>query len=132
MRFCQKVATGTAFVRPESLPPTSAAAKFHSLKVYHQVQKWRDVELPAEDWGWQLTEMKLQAVPTDKPPAHQSILELIRCKCKKDCKTKRCTCRKHGLDCSPACGVCQGQSCTNASYLDIETDAADDQYQHEN
>ena len=28
-------------VSPESLPPTSAAASFHSLRVYHQVQVWR-------------------------------------------------------------------------------------------
>ena len=39
-RFCQKVATGNACVQPECLPPTSAAASFHSTRVYHQVQQW--------------------------------------------------------------------------------------------
>ncbi|PIK46569.1 hypothetical protein BSL78_16578 [Apostichopus japonicus] len=37
-RFQQKVATSASCVRPENLPPTSSAAKFHSLRVYHQVQ----------------------------------------------------------------------------------------------
>ena len=33
-RFCQKVATRTTFVQPESLPPMSAAAAYHSQRVY--------------------------------------------------------------------------------------------------
>ncbi|KAJ8038017.1 hypothetical protein HOLleu_18980 [Holothuria leucospilota] len=41
-RFQQKVATSAA-VRPENLPPTSSAAKFHSLYVYLQVQVWKGV-----------------------------------------------------------------------------------------
>ncbi|KAJ8034443.1 hypothetical protein HOLleu_21287 [Holothuria leucospilota] len=42
-RFQQKVATSVSCVRPENLPPTSSAAKFHSLHVYHQVQVWKGV-----------------------------------------------------------------------------------------
>ncbi|CAM1317761.1 Uncharacterised protein r2_g2608 [Pycnogonum litorale] len=34
-RFCQKVASSTSHVQPQSLPPTSAAAKHHSLRVYY-------------------------------------------------------------------------------------------------
>ena len=30
-RFCEKVATNTSYVKPQTLPPTSAAAKYHSL-----------------------------------------------------------------------------------------------------
>ena len=50
-RFCQKITTGTSFVHPECLPPTSAAAVYHSLRVYHQVQQWRGVALWPQDWG---------------------------------------------------------------------------------
>ena len=39
--FCQKVATNTSHVQPQSLPPTSAAAKYHSLRVFFQIQKWK-------------------------------------------------------------------------------------------
>ncbi|KAG1664151.1 hypothetical protein GQR58_019964 [Nymphon striatum] len=41
-RFCQKVASNTSHVQPQSLPPTSAAAKHHSLRVYYQVQQWKE------------------------------------------------------------------------------------------
>lgn len=37
--FCEKVATSTSQVEPQSLPPTSAAAKHHSFCVYYQVQR---------------------------------------------------------------------------------------------
>ena len=37
-RFCEKVATSVSSVQVQSLPPTSAAAKYHSLRVYLQVQ----------------------------------------------------------------------------------------------
>ena len=33
-RYCEKVATNTSQVQPQSLPPTSAAARYHSLHVY--------------------------------------------------------------------------------------------------
>ncbi|KXJ09307.1 hypothetical protein AC249_AIPGENE3666, partial [Exaiptasia diaphana] len=124
VKFCQKVAAGTAFVQPESLPPTSTAAKLHSLRVYHQVQYWKGNTLPPDEWGWKLIDGKFQAVRTELPPAHESILELIRCKCKTDCNTLRCSCRKNGLSCTSACGVCQGYSCKNAIQpdLDMNTD----------
>ena len=38
LRFHQKVATSTRFVQPENLHPTSLAAKYHSLRMYFQVQ----------------------------------------------------------------------------------------------
>ena len=28
-------------VEPQTLPPTPAAAKFHSLRVYYQVNEWK-------------------------------------------------------------------------------------------
>ena len=103
-RCCQKVATGTTFGQPKSLPPTSAAAAYHSQRVNFQIQQWTGIQLMPEDWGWKLTVGKLQPDRTDLPPAHASLLEMVRCNCRKDCSMQRCTCRKHGLECSPACG----------------------------
>ena len=40
-RFCEKVATKTSHIQPQTLPPTSAAAKYHSLRVYFQIQQWK-------------------------------------------------------------------------------------------
>ena len=125
-KFCQKVATGATFVQPESLPPTSAAAAYHSQRVYFQVQQWKGALLEPEDWGWRLTDGKLLPIPTDLPPAHESLLEVVRCNCSAGCSTQRCTCRKHGLDCSTACGVCKGQSCTNSAAPDFGTDTVNE------
>ena len=55
-RFCLKITTGTAFVQLECLPPTSAAAAYHGLRVYHQAQQRRGVALPSPDWGWKLVD----------------------------------------------------------------------------
>ena len=30
-RFCEKVSTGNAYIHPQTLPPTSAAAMYHSV-----------------------------------------------------------------------------------------------------
>jgi hypothetical protein len=37
-RFYQKVNVSTAYVQPQTLPPTAAAAQYHSMCVYYQVQ----------------------------------------------------------------------------------------------
>ena len=41
-------------VEPSSLPPTSSSAKYHSMRVYLQVQQWKDpqCDLKPEHWGW--------------------------------------------------------------------------------
>lgn len=101
-KFCQKVATGTTFMQSESLPPTSAAASYHSRRVYFQIQQWKGVPLEPEDWGWKLVDGKLLPIARDLPPAHESLLGVVRCNCSTGCSRQRCTCRKHGLDCSTA------------------------------
>ena len=53
-RFRENVASSTKYVEARSLPPTSAAAKFHSLRVYYQVQEWKGhaSDMDPEEWGW--------------------------------------------------------------------------------
>ena len=34
---------------------------------------------------------------------------------KTNCDSKRCNCRKHGLECSVACTECRGNTCSNMS-----------------
>ena len=36
-------------------------------------------------------------------------------------------CRKHGLDCSPACGQCRGTACTNISDVLGDSDDEEDE-----
>ena len=70
-KYCDKVATSLTQVDPKLLPPTSAAAKFHSRRVFLQVNQWKDpqCDLLAEEWGWVRKDTGLHPVLMDMPPA---------------------------------------------------------------
>jgi hypothetical protein len=74
------------------LPPTEAAAQ-HSFRTDHQVQQWYGNQQNAEQWGWKRNKNELIPITTLEPPAPESLLKLISCKCKKRCQ-KACGCRK--------------------------------------
>ena len=41
-KHCEKNATSTRIhVQPQVLPPTSAATKFHSRRIYYQICQWK-------------------------------------------------------------------------------------------
>lgn len=128
-RFQEKVMKSFKFIDAKDLPPTSASAKFHSLRVYYQVQEWREgaLHLDSEKWGWQITNQQLIPVKMDMPPAPKDLLCVFRCNCKTGCDTRRCTCKKHGLECSPACGECKGFSCSNSPNPSNDIDESDDE-----
>ena len=129
-RFRENVASSTKYVEARSLPPTSAAAKFHSLRVYYQAQEWRGhvSDMDPEQWGWKNSYGQLLPIKTDMPPAPMKLLRLFRCNCKTGCDTSRCTCRNHGLECSLACGECKGLQCSNSSNsIDDEQDFSDEE-----
>ena len=96
-----------------ALPPTSAAAKEHSFRVYHQVQQWLGVDLPPTQWGWQLRNRNQQPVLTCQAPAPEKLLNLISCNCKSGCE-RLCGCKKTGLICTVLCGHCNGNGCSNS------------------
>ena len=123
-KFARKVTIGVTCVQVHSIPPTSAAAKYHSMRVYYQVQCWTnaDTDLLPTEWGWYERNNKLFPFKTDLAPAPASLLKVIKCNCKANCDSKRCTCRKHGLECSVACGECRGIQCTNVSIIDEPED----------
>ena len=60
-KFHEKTTCSTVLVEPRTLPPTSAAAKYHSLRVYLQVQVWlgKGGDMSAEKWGWKITNGKM-------------------------------------------------------------------------
>lgn len=114
--FHEKVSKNLRYIEAKSLPPASAAAKFHSLRVYYQVQQWlgNAENMDPEEWGWHLSQCRLLPIKTDMPPASQELLRLFRCNCKTGCNNARCGCKKHGLECSHMCGECKGVSCMNS------------------
>ena len=111
-------------VDPKNLPPTSAAAKFHSCRVFLQINQWKnsDCNMMPESWGWPCTESGLIPILTDQPPAPEELLKIIRCNCSGDCSSAKCSCKKHSMKCSIACGQCCGTSCSNASEFVKEDD----------
>ena len=42
------------------------------------------------------------------------------CGCSGNCDTRRCSCRKNGMECTVACKNCKGVSCQNVMNEDIE------------
>ena len=126
-RFHEKVSKSTKYVQPKVLPPTSSAAKYHSLRVYLQVQEWLRVsELNPLEWGWKLSEGQLVPVETGMPVAPKYLLETVSYKT--DCNTVRCSCRKNGIKCSLGCGECKRMSCQKVEeLLDFMEDNVDDE-----
>ena len=108
-----------------SLPPTSAAAKEHSMRVYHQVQQWLGCDIPPTEWGWDLVDGQLYPTLTRKRPAPDTLLNLISCNCKTECE-RRCGCRKAGIQCSPLCGQCRGGGCSNSEKPDTDEEVDDE------
>ena len=55
VKYQEKVSTGSKQVQPKVLPSTSAAVKYHSYRVFYQVQEWAclgtSLELMPEEWG---------------------------------------------------------------------------------
>ena len=78
------------------------------------------------DWGWMTKDENVVPVMTFLPPAPDELLRVIRCNCITDCSTARCSCRKHRLECSPACGQCRGIGCSSSTAADISDEVDDD------
>lgn len=107
-------------LNPEKLPPTERATYFHSLRVHLEVSRAMNLDIKClnpKNWGWNRVNNVLVPIRCDLPAAPESLLNVIRCKCKtasrNTCGTMLCTCRKNGLKCVPACGDCRGLSCNN-------------------
>ena len=127
-RFTSKVISSCSSVQVQSLPPTSDAAAFHSLRVFYQTQLWMgNTSLNPLDYGWQIVNEVLLPVKMTLPPAPEKLLQIVRCGCKTGCDSKKCSCRRHGLDCSSACKDCRGISCSNSQTLyDVQESVDDD------
>ena len=77
--FCQKMASSRFHIKPEVLLPTSAAAKYHSFRVFHQVRLWMGENLSANEWGCRIKNKQMQPTKTDLGCAPSELLSLICC-----------------------------------------------------
>lgn len=99
-----------------TLPPTTDAAKQHSLRTYHQVQMWLGQYLDADEWGWEKQARGWMPCMTTRDPAPAELLKLISCQCAGPCRAA-CGCRKAGLKCTAICKHCAGETCENVQVL---------------
>lgn len=121
--------------RSERLPPTKAALYQSILRAHYQLLVWNNdgVANPAlpspKDYGWEWKEdLKMwKPVMTTLPPAPDAIIHLVKCNCNKErCATKRCQCRKAGLNCTDLCGCCDvDDECENMGN-ETDEDEGDD------
>jgi len=115
-------ATSTQLPRPERLPQTESAARYHSYTVHLRSLQWKllsTTDVNPRDWGWKEHDGKFIPIATDIDIAPAEITKVACCKCraeaKNPCGTQACMCRKYGLSCVTACKNCNGTSCENAS-----------------
>ena len=119
--FGDKVAKSLKSVDIKRLPPTDAAAMYHSYRVYLQTQIWvGNVALKPEDWGWTDQCGSMFPAKMDSRPAPDALLKIVRCKCSGYCDTLVCSCKKNGMYCTEFCGKCQDGLCTNIPLDEFE------------
>ncbi|KAK1906611.1 Chromosome-associated kinesin KIF4 [Dissostichus eleginoides] len=114
-----KDAAAAGLIKPETLPPTEGAAAQHSLRAYLQTQDWillQSMSLNPSDYGWTLGVHGYEPVQTLVPMAPEELLQFTSCNCNGDCSNRRCSCKRNGVKCISACGVCKGISCKNCGH----------------
>ncbi|KAK2720396.1 hypothetical protein QYM36_004319, partial [Artemia franciscana] len=99
-----------------------AAAKYHSLRVYCQVQIWLGNPVDPLRLGWKLQDNEVFApIKTDLPAAPSQLLKIIKCSCRIDgCDSEKCTCKKNGLECTIACRELERWTLEQVNNIEID------------
>ena len=107
--------------KPELMPPTSNALRFHMQRAFYQARIWQcanialpEIPIPTSPGaGWSEDDGKLQPILMTKDPIPKAIRVIIAClSCSTGCNTARCKCFKAELFCTRLChrnlehGVC--------------------------
>ena len=82
----KRKSSSIASFKLESLPPTTAPAKYQAYRAYFAVQEWLGNSLQATDWGWEYNDEMLSPVYTDRPVVSDSVLNMVSY----GCKTNNC------------------------------------------
>ena len=122
--FCRKC--------PQShqLPPTRDALQNHVRRANYQawIRKQallQDPEVPVpEGNGWSGTGEQLSIVWMTQQAAPQALMGLLSCSCKTVCATRRCSCKRANLKCTPACR-CTDICCNQIVVSDESDDESD-------
>ena len=95
----------------DRLPPTKGALKEHVKRGWYAAKVLGQSHvliqnLPAINTAGWITKDDGTFEPTTSLDliTPKSVVELVSCNCKKGCKSKRCSCKGHGLHCTDLCG----------------------------
>ena len=117
--FCKNMAEN------DKLPPTVGALRQHIMRVHIQAYVWGQAAIsqqtfldPLKNGFHKDTSGQLKPTTTDILPAPKAIIEMIRCQCKTECSSQRCSCRAKNLTCTDLC-MCS-TSCENDEDSNIE------------
>ena len=125
--FCKHMAES------DKLPPTLGALKQHILRAHIQAIVWGQASIawqefldPLQNGFYKDKDGKVKPVTSEILPAPAAIIEMIRCQCKTDCSSNRCSCRSMDLTCTDLC-QCSTQCQNDEDSQDcISMDESDD------
>ena len=119
-----------------SLPPNGDCLALHAQRANYQAAIWRRCMTPIMSvpsplsHGWKAdtnSDPPSLAVEWMKtPPAPSSLVQLVKCGCKKGSSTsKRCNCWSAGMACTDICHCLQCHNVLTENLRDIDTDSDD-------
>ncbi|CAB4019967.1 Hypothetical predicted protein [Paramuricea clavata] len=113
----------TKNLESEKLPPTLGALKPHiqranAISAINKGYREPRPQTPLlTDNGWEtISDGTISPKKCLEPPAPESVVELVKCGCRSECSTARCSCHKNNLPCTP---LCKCGDCSNASDFDV-------------
>ncbi len=118
--FCAKQGE----VESSQLPPCRDCLHMHVLRANYQASIWRrslqtypDIPNPV-GFGWttDVDTGNLIIKWMSSPPAPDTVLELLSCKCQRSCVLPSCPCLNNGLECT---NMCKLQTCSNQKKEDF-------------
>ena len=111
--FCKSMCEG------DRLPPTIPALKQHIMRAHVQAYTWGQAHIsqqklldPLQHGFYKEDNGRFMPVTTDALPAPKAIIELVRCNCKTNCTSARCSCKMNDLPCTELC-CCSTERCRN-------------------
>ena len=85
--FICKEARASTSVILKIYPLTSDTCKYHSVRVYLQVQEWKGSAMDPLENGWEMVDNKLFPIAKDKTHVPIKLMKIAPCYCKGGCGT---------------------------------------------
>ena len=110
------------------LPPNSDCLLKHIERANYQTAVWNQslspyMDIPSPDGNGWILDGEYKILWMTLPAAPDSLLQIVKCTCKKGCTSQRCSCLKAQLKCSDLCSC---ENCSNFIAVDEDTIVSED------